>query len=229
MSARNTRGGPRKPIRGRRTNMGRKRTRTQVPRIFSSNQVGGPDRTIQTCTFFKNSLQISPATNTAVRYLPNGLYDVDPIVGSTAAVGFVEWSALYNKYRVLSYTITWEVVNQDPLAVEINICNTNLDPGATNTNYPSYARMAHGKHFVLGNASSQNRRVITQRLSVKQIVGTSASFDSLQALVTANPANVVFAGLGVTATPVGVVTTGVTVVVTIAMRTLFFERKLLTQ
>lgn len=232
--------GSRERLRGGRTNMmgqrpvrttavPRKRNRQRIPRSpTGSNMVGGPPSTVQTCSFWKNTLQVSPGTNTAVRFLPNGLYDVDPIVGSTSAIAFNEWAAFYNKYRVLSYKVTWEVVNQDPLAVEVNVCNTNLDPGATNTNYPAYARMAHGKHFVLGNSSSNNRRTVVQTIQVRDIVGTSASFDSLQATVSANPTNVIFCGLGINASPAGVVTTGATVVCTIDMRTLFFERKLLT-
>jgi len=46
-------------------------------------------------------------TNAALAYVSNsynvnGLYDVDPLVGSAAIPGFTEWMALYQTYQVIS-------------------------------------------------------------------------------------------------------------------------------
>jgi len=219
---------------GRGTRKNGQKTRAAVHQIIprgvpGSNNVGGANETIQTCSFFKNNLQLTGAGTQAARFLPNGLFDVDPILGSTAAVGAVEWMALYNKYRVLSYEVTYECVNQDTLVAEMNIVNTNLDPGATNTNYPSYARMQYGRHFMLGSVNSMNRKVVKQRITVEQIVGSLAALDSLSAVFTQNPVNVIFTGISANPTTVGALTIGVSVVVTVKMRVLFYERKLLTQ
>jgi len=204
----------------------------QVPRAPRNSQVGGPVSTIQMCSFTK-SFQLTTAGTSAARFLPNGLYDVDPLLASTAAIGFAEWYGFYNKYRVLSYTVIYEVLNQDVLGAEICICNTNQDPGAVSTNYSLFARNANGLHYMLGSVNSMNRRIDRRTYTVANIVGGPQQPDSLIGLTGptgtgTNPANVIFTGIGLVATPVGALAVGITVVVTVTMRTLFFERKILT-
>jgi len=189
-------------------------------------RVPTPIQTVQTCSFYK-SLQLTNVT-TAARFLPNGLYDVDPVVGSTTAVGATEWFALYNRYQVLKYTVVYEFLNQDVLGAELNIVNTNTDPGATNTNYASYARNAYGRHVLLGSVNSMNRATITQTFATKQILGGYQSLDTLTGTPTSNPTNVIFTGVGLSPTPVGAMSIGVTVVITVNMLTRFYERKPLT-
>lgn len=69
----------------------------------------------------------SPLLNNTVgtaasrQFTANGLYDVDPAVGSTAISGFAEWMAIYNRYRVHATKATVDFINMDANPVTCNV------------------------------------------------------------------------------------------------------------
>lgn len=164
----------------------------------------------------------------AARFSANGLYDVDPIVGSTTAIGFGELTALYKRFRVLSYHYELSLVNIDTVPLYVYITNTNFDLGTTLGQYYDYARNAFGKVRVLA-VTGKNTMMIRGSLSVRQIFGGNVTgSDQFYGTDSANPTNLVFLGIAAqsaTATPIS---TGVSVQLTLTCFAQFFERKALT-
>jgi len=65
---------------------------------------------------------INVGINTAsIQLNANGIFDVDPSLGSTAVPGFVEWTALFKKYRVVRVKSTCTFVNRESFPVLINL------------------------------------------------------------------------------------------------------------
>jgi len=214
----------RKQQRNRKGRRGKPRTQKKTkPRYMP---VGLTTSLRAKCKFLKQFTVNIGAS--AARFSANGLYDVDPIVGSTTAIGFGELTALYKRFRVLSYHYEFSIVNIDTVPLYIYITNTNFDLGATFNQHYDYARNAFGKVRVLA-VTGKNTMMIRGSLSVRQIFGGNVTgSDQFYGTDSANPTNLVFLGIAAqTATGVAI-STGVSVQLTLTCFAQFFERKALT-
>jgi hypothetical protein len=139
------------------------------------------------------------ATVISKRYTPNGAYDVDPVLGSTATPGFAEYAALYSYYRVSHYNLNITFTNLDNLSVALYTVNTNTDPGTAGTNYYLYAQSALGRTMELAPFySGKGTARLRQRVDVSKILGmTPAQADSFRSVTTSIPTDLVYFGFGI--------------------------------
>lgn len=86
--------------------------------------------------FQVNKIALNAGASTcSIRYTPNGAYDVDPTLGSTATPGFTEWMALYTYYRVVKVSYELDIANNEAIPVRAYVGFTVTDPGTTGSTY----------------------------------------------------------------------------------------------
>lgn len=165
----------------------------------------------------------------ARRWTPNGAFDIDPVLGSASVAGFAEWSAFYDYYRVIRYSYEISVANIEGVPVDCFVINTNVDPTTSITSWISYSTAPHAAHKLLGlSTSGQANWRARGSYSVAQILGSKAPEydDSYRALVTANPADLIWLGIGIQVAGSGVLTYGVSIDVRITLHLRFYGRRL---
>jgi len=161
-----------------------------------------------------------------VRFEPTYLYDVDPVVGSTALPGFAEYGALYRQYRVNSASIDLRLANNDTQNILVYCCPVNSDPGA---NYNSAAAQQYlgsrlSKRQILGPLSGQNQGHLSDYQTVAGFGGAANRqiadfYTGLTSGVA--PQNNFFWTVGIVCSSTS--STGVTVDMTLDVEVEFFE------
>jgi hypothetical protein len=166
-------------------------TEQRIPR-----QVGLilPDRYRTNLRFWKQvSLNFVANNAVSIRFRPSSAFDVDPVVASTAMSGFVELSALYNSYRVLSSKIRTEAVTTSAAnPVNIYVAPVNFDPGATPSaaNILALREQPYAKSRLIGLSGSPSIK-INSTMSTEKIYGSKMALfdDNFAAPITASPNN----------------------------------------
>jgi len=74
-----------------------------------------------------------PYSNSRLR--PTFVYDVDPVIGSTAVPGHTELSSIYGSYRVNWFRQICAFSNNESFAECVYLCPLQADPGANTTAY----------------------------------------------------------------------------------------------
>lgn len=163
----------------------------------------------------------------AKRFTPNAAYDVDPNLGSTSTPGFAEWAALYTFYRVTGYRVVSEVRTLETFPVSVFSINTNIDPGTSGSNYQNYATEPYCKWKVIGPASGANGCRFVHNVDCAKLLGSESieQADSLRAVTSANPADLLWYGIGVQSTTGSNLTAGTYVTMFIEMRVRFYARR----
>jgi hypothetical protein len=166
----------------------------------------------------------------------NAPYDVDPSLGSTATIGMAEFSAAYQRYRVLRYTADVRFINVGifPTSVMLIHSNTLLSTAGGNaTNLEPYIGNLTSQRAVCGHSySGTSERTLKSTHSISQISGAlEATTDTTYSSQTSSvPTNLTYLEIGATIhDPVGsYLVNGVVAVVILKMVTRFYERKNLT-
>ena len=87
----------------------------------------------------------------SLRFISNGLYDPDPLLGGTSFTGLSQWATLYNLYRVISYHWDVEICNREAFPMFVDFYNSNTDPSASvGISGMSYSLNPWGKRESLG-------------------------------------------------------------------------------
>jgi hypothetical protein len=77
-----------------------------------------PPKILTRLQFVKSSFLTSAGgATTSLTMRPNGPYDVDPTVASTAIAGFTEWAAIYGVNRVLRCRVKCIVINLEAFPI----------------------------------------------------------------------------------------------------------------
>jgi len=136
----------------------------------------------------------------AWRLSPNNLYDVDPLFGSTNAIGFVEYIAFFTFYQVKSYEVEVICANNDVNNATLFFVHSNSDPGTTfNTIYSSAIYQNYGYTRDLG-VYGQTTFIYRKKVNIGKLVGIPTNQrDSFSATTSSPPANIVFFGMTATA------------------------------
>lgn len=161
------------------------------------------------------------------RYVTNGLWDVDPLVGGRTVPYFNEWMSIYAFYKVLNYSVRIQGCNLEFLPMSLLCGHTNTDPSTTGVGARDISDGPYGRKYMMGSANGNNiSPVIRMTHSVRQIVGDKLATTSERYVgsSSANPIDLTYFVVGVTS-PIGSVTNGVIVDVTISYDTVFFDRK----
>lgn len=166
------------------------------------------------------------AADESVRYKVNAVRDVDPILGSTAVPGFAEWSSIYNFYRVVKVKYSVQFCNLDLLRSFVCLTYlTNTDPGVTmprsNVSNPLC------KFRQISTQAGMNRCQIGATATLATILGANIveTDPNYSALTSADPADLIWLGVGVSSSPTGPSTSPVTCFIVIDMWTRFYDRK----
>jgi hypothetical protein len=165
----------------------------------------------------------------AWRLAPNNLYDVDPVFGTTNAIGFVEYIAFFTFYQVKSYEVEVICANNDVNNATLFFVHSNSDPGTTfNTLYQSAIYQNYGYTRDLG-VYGQTTFIYRKKVNVGKLVGIPTNQrDSFSATTSSAPANIVFFGMSaIAANPSLSLTTGVSCKVSVKMHVHFWERRIL--
>jgi hypothetical protein len=188
-----------------------------------------PDGFITTLSYPITRGIVNAASPTqAARWRTNGIYDLDPLLLTTAVPGFVEFMAFYSYYRVLTVTARALVSNLEPNPVSVYFVTANTDPGTSGASYNDYASNRFGRTKLLGSVSGASNASCTMRHNVTDIVGDDSPLTDLtfRGTSSTNPTDLVYFGVGAL-NPVGNLTNGILLNLTIDMRVLFSDRILL--
>jgi len=162
-----------------------------------------------------------------VRFTPNGAYDVDPILGSTNTPGFAEMAILYSYYRVIKVGYRLEICNNETFPVRVYSVLQNTDPGTVgNLQFPGNPM---AKSFLLSAKGGMDRTVLSDTKQVATVAGArGVEFeDNYRAVVTANPLDLIYLGIGGNSIGIAFLPNGVTTTGTIKMWVRFYGSKAL--
>lgn len=167
----------------------------------------------------------SGVPTSSVRFTPNGAYDIDPTLGSTALPGFIEWTSFYGFYRVLGVGYKVMAVSlESSKPCSIYTCMLNSDPGTTLS--AIIQGNALTKVQVLGINSGEGKTTLSGYAKVSSILGskTSLTADSYRAVTTANPADVVWIGIGASTLDGGNFASGIALRILLTIDIEFYDR-----
>lgn len=189
-----------------------------------------PDRmTVKLPFNYTSVISIAPSSIAAgIRLQPSGAFDVDPALGSIATVGFAEWAAFYDHYRVHASTISVRFANTSTQPLMCVIVPLNADPGALPSSLviDTWQQQPYNKHKLLASAGGPPVNLF-QRMTTAKIFGDPMVLvdENFQSLTTTVPVNNWYWGIGVL-TPLTISGSIDTVIqVTITMDVEFFSRK----
>lgn len=172
-------------------------------------------------------------SNTNVRYRPTAAYDVDPILGSTATLGFAEYAAFYRFYRVHGFAYHVTFTNLEASAPITAYCfPSQLDPG-TNVIYTTASEWMGNPYFKSRQVSPKggmDRATIRGYVGLKKFIGSkTANYDDNYAATTASsPANNIYLAVGALSQASAFTAAGVAFQFKVTMYCEFYERLSLT-
>ncbi len=121
----------------------------------------------------------------------NSLYDPDVTGVGGQPTGFDQLSNFYNKYRVMSSSISVTFINTASVGTLVTIIPTDTAGGVSGAT--DAASSPYSKWGVVANANGANRLTLVNSISTSKIFGTDASQDDLfSATTSANPSNIWF-------------------------------------
>jgi len=161
------------------------------------------------------------------------VFDIDPSLGSTATPGFTELAALYNTYRVLSYTSDVEVANGEAFAIQaVTIPWSNLQtaPTANDASTPELVSNQLSKKSILAAKGGQDRAKLRQHVNLARVYSKQAlTDDQFSSKTNAGPGFVVYHVVGYTCAGTAVSTAaGMSAFIHYEINVMFYGRQVLT-
>jgi hypothetical protein len=127
-----------------------------------------------------------------LRISPTGLFDMEPVAGTTQPPGFSQFSLFYGSYRVLSSKIKLEAWCGDANSmIKMTVFPMNLDPGAspTATFFTSAPEQPYARSVPI-SAGGPPRKIVHDMSTQKMFGSAMTRFDdNFSSLVTGNPNN----------------------------------------
>jgi hypothetical protein len=170
------------------------------------------------------------------RYVLNQAYDVDPLLGSTTIAGLTEMAAFYGAMRVIGARVVVEFSNNEAFPITVYFCSSlqvGVDPTANTTNGLDYPMNPYTISRALSAKGGQDHCIIKKNLDLSRLLTKQVLTDDNYASGTngAIAAGYRFYGIcGAIAAGTNTFTTagGVLVSFHVFLRTIFYDRKLLT-
>jgi hypothetical protein len=158
------------------------------------------------------------------RYRVNSVYDPDPLLGTGAISGFVEWAAFYDRYRVINFSYDVDIVNMENFPVALTAAPTLLDVGANYASTIDLAAFPYGSKRVLGSNAGQGRSKISGQLDLALFEGSPSVYtdNNYSSVVNTNPVNIRFMNIGII--PQAALVNGVYISSRMGYRVLFYQR-----
>lgn len=192
-------------------------SRTIVPDSLISNL-----KWVDSSHYVLNNALSSFAT---IRFRPSGVYDIDPVLGSTAVPGYNELTSLYGKYRTISSRIRVNFTNLEKFPVQVFVWPTNFDLGANYAQVASAMSSPFAKNRTISSSGGMDHALLTHALDTSQIFGTDEVLydDQFAASITTVPANNWFWNVGIWS-PTNTLVNGVMTLIEIDVTVQFTER-----
>jgi len=172
------------------------------------------------------NLQNAAGLTASIQLNANGVYDVDPSLGSTAVPGFVEFVAFYRRFRVLRVKSVCTFINNEGFPLVINL---GFEPAffAANAKLQTYYEM-HGQRTQLIPRTQTARGVtLSMTRDALSVVGDPICQTELNYSGTsgANPTALWYTSISCSSTNVGLPLTanGVTIRWQVEFDVEFFE------
>lgn len=158
-------------------------------------------------------------------YVPVGLYDIDPSVGSAAIPGFVELMTLYQAYRVVKVKAKVVFMNNDTQPYEVALAfHVN---GTRSAN--AYGLALYGNDFVthksISGKGGNDRVTLVREQYVPEVYGNADEYYAGSTFIGTNASNPTDTGLQMFVAAVGIntMTNGLVVMVEITCWAEFFN------
>jgi len=146
-------------------------------------------------TFSRNNVG---GTVLSWRYRMNSAYDPDPLLGTGALTGFLEWAAFYTHYRVVDFGYDIQLANMETFPLLVVCCPSATDLGANYTYTDQIPEFPYGRKNILSAKTGDDKCRFRGSVDISKFEGTTESiYDSTFAsAVTANPSNVRYFNVG---------------------------------
>lgn len=206
------------------------RTREQTNWINprGNSMFGFPDRMITTLSFWEqNSPTWTAETYKIYSYRGTSCFDPRTAAGGLQPEGFDLFALVYSSYRVLGCKCTISVSGSTTgnVPVTMILCPVNADPtGLTGSQFLALANNPYGKKKLFnvgGPAVSLSTYMTAARMFGSEMVNTD---DNFAALVSTNPVNNFFFGLGLYAGTTLTATLPYFLNVTLEYKVQFYDR-----
>lgn len=163
----------------------------------------------------------------SARYTPNGAYDVDPVLGSTSTPGFVEWTGLYNYYRVVKVQYELDVANNESIPVRAYTGFTNSDPGTVGSSFLPGNPLYKSKLLAAKGGIDVHR--FRDGKTVSTVVGTTGveTEDNFRGTATTNPTDLIYLEIAGNTVSGAFLGAGITVSGVVRMFIRFYDPKIL--
>jgi len=157
-----------------------------------------PPRVNRSLKLISTGVITSGGASVVKRWNPNAAFTPETGGSSGATPGYADLAALYGYYRVVSYSYEFSVVNlETSTSVVAYVINSNNDPSTSiNSNIVSNPRT---QMKTLGPKGGLDKVVMKGHFSINTIVGSpTVKYDDLySSVITADPADITWLGLGI--------------------------------
>jgi hypothetical protein len=159
------------------------------------------------------------------RYRINSAYDPDPLLGTGAISGFIEWSAFFLHYRVVEFGYDVQLANNESFPLLVLSSPTLVDVGANYSSMDQFSEFPYGRKNLISAKGGQDKMRFRGTIDVAKLEGTrEALYDSgFSSNVNTNPAMLRFFNVGFTG-GTNVLVNGVMVSIRLRFKTLFSAR-----
>jgi hypothetical protein len=162
------------------------------------------------------------------RFNPNAAFN--PITGASPG-GYTpwydRWALMYGYYRVIRYSYKITVINNEAFPIVAYIINSNNDP--TDSIAQQIASNPLCQTFLLSAKGGQDRMTFRKTVKIAEVVGTNTvKYDDMySALITANPTDVTWLGIGAASVAGGsFIPNGASFNIELKQFTVFYDRLL---
>lgn len=182
---------PRKYTRRRTTRRAIRRTRKRSRRLYKpptvmrSSQLICADRFLTNLRFLNVDTYQLPAEAispvTFYKFNLNGLWDMDPLLGSSVISGFTEIGALYNSYRAVYADVSCTFVNNQTLGIYVGVSAFNEDQNVPVSwaAWTSLEGQPYTRQFFLGpNSGGKDTVTLKMRVNFSQLLGDRNLYQS---------------------------------------------------
>jgi len=158
------------------------------------------------------------------RWNTNSAFQPETGGGTAATPGFSHWALLYGYYRVVSYEYNFTALNNEAFSVTIYSTNSNADPGTT-TNSNLGANRLSWDRAVNAKGGIDTYKFVSPSITISEVVGTTSTYidDTFRGLVTGNPADITWLGVGAQSISGSNLTNGIALRLELNMNTIFYD------
>jgi hypothetical protein len=125
--------------------------------------------------YITRSTLLNLVGNSASRqFSANGLYDIDPLLASTAMPGFTELMNIYQNYRVVSCRVKGFFSNNEARPMTLNVTFTGINSYVTNNFIASQYGNKFSKQYQIGAKGGEDTCAFENQVNNAALFGSTA-------------------------------------------------------